>query len=78
MVISVLYVETAHIRDQNHSFLAFYTFGSFCKSHAFSGLDWMKVLNASRNALTSVSEISTLVELRALILNSEFPFYTGH
>lgn len=39
---------------------------------------WVKVLNASRNALTSVSEILNLVELRALILNSEFPISTTY
>lgn len=54
-----------------------------CKSDGDVGCtdDWVEVLNASRNAITSVSEISSLVELRALILNSEFPYfltYAGH
>lgn len=34
---------------------------------------WVEVLNGSRNAITSVSEVSSLVNLRALILNSKLP-----
>lgn len=33
----------------------------------------VEVLNGSRNAITSVSEVSSLVNLRALILNSKLP-----
>ena len=47
-----------------------------CTSDGYYGCTdgLVEVLNASRNAVTSVSEISSLVELRALILNSEFPY----
>lgn len=33
---------------------------------------WVEVLNGSRNAISSVSEVSSLVNLRALILNSMY------
>lgn len=39
----------------------------------WSIVGWVEVLNGSRNAITSVSEVSSLVNLRALILNSKLP-----
>lgn len=44
-----------------------------CKADGYFGFTncLVEVLNASNNSITSVSEISSLVELRALILNSE-------
>jgi len=60
---------------QMYAYLAI-VFGKDCKSEVNFGCTdvWVEVLNASRNAITSVSEISSLVELRALILNSEFTY----